>query len=139
MEDLQTGTESESVSRKLREGIIKGRTALKVLRTLSQGTVRPLRIGGRLFREHAFKTRILLLQHNDEELLKMSEDGFLPHRGLTVGARKMCAIKRQGLRQICLIGHVTPTILAQLDRSVHRVQDVQTRSRNRFQVSQKDG
>ncbi len=97
MEEFLTAPEFESVSKKLKGGIIKDRTALKVHRIPSLDDYMFPRIEGQVLQEHDFKMQTLLLRHSDEGLLKMSEDEHLLHRDLTGQIRKTSCTVQPGL------------------------------------------
>ncbi len=138
MEGLQTGPEFGNVSRKLKEGIIKGPTVPKVHRTLNRDRPRILRIEGHLLREHVVQKR-LLLQRNDGGLPRMSDDGLpLHHDPIGQMLRRLCAV-RHGLQQICPISHEPLMANVPSDRGIRLTRDVRTPNRSRFQASRRDG
>jgi hypothetical protein len=138
MAELHLGLEFGSVSKRLKENIIKGHIALKARRMLNQGKRRALTIEGRLLQEHIFRMETLSLQHSEEELLRMSENEVLLHHDLRGQILEMLCVMRQDLPLICLIDHEPQMIHVQVDHGTHLIQDVQTQNRSKFKSCRRD-
>lgn len=140
MGDLQRGKGFGSVNKKLKEGIIKGLTVPMARQAQKRDKEQLLGIEGRLLRGRVFETRMMLLQHSDEELRKLKRGRRLLHHDLRSRTQTMRrGTKLQDLQLIFRIGRGALRIHPLREPGIHLIQDGRTRHRSRFRAHRRDG